>query len=124
MATCNTSFVQIVLINETEERFLSDFIAKTFLNPAMVPTWEKSTVSFIQIIVVNVKEKDIRDTKIVNCFQILPWYLIEVNSFIQAFLPEGCQVNEAFPLLVDLINAPLDFLCAEITSRNEIIAHL
>ena len=51
-------------------------------------------------------------------------YLIEVNSLIKPFLPESCQINKAFPLLVDLVNALLDFICAEIACRNEIIAYL
>jgi len=54
----------------------------------------------------------------------LPAYLIEVHCLVEAFLAEGGQVDETFPLLVDLVDALLNLLCAEIASRNEIVAHL
>lgn len=50
--------------------------------------------------------------------------LIVVDCFIEPLLPEGGQVNETLPFLVDLIDPLLDLLCSEISGSDEIVSNL
>lgn len=51
-------------------------------------------------------------------------HLVVVHCFIKPLLPEGCQVNETLPFLVDLIDPFLDFLCPKVSGSDEVVAHL
>lgn len=50
--------------------------------------------------------------------------LIVVDCFIEPLLPEGGQVNETLPFLVDLINPLLDLLCSEVSGSDEVVTNL